>query len=222
VTAAGRGRTLGYRWGAASLRNPATVVYGGELEVANNYFWAAGLASAPAVVEIPLCWLTPPVTLRLNQPVNYVSVTSSTGEDIRAINRESVAQYGVFDASHQLETDEYGAAANLGNWIVAYHGEPRVSSPTLTMMLHPARTDTERHQILAVEIGQRVRIVDVPAAYPEGAADLIVTGIHDALSTFGRIRQWTTEQVVGAVPGESGPWFVWDSSSWDGSDVRLY
>jgi hypothetical protein len=37
-----------------------------------------------------------------------------------------------------------------------------------------------------------------------------------------RILRFTTQPVVGLVPGEAGPWFRWGDSVWSGADTRPF
>jgi hypothetical protein len=174
----------------------------------------------PPPTEIPICWLTGDVTLRLDQPFNYAEVTQSGANAASDRNASAIAEVGVFPFYATLSTIIEADTASLASWIVDYQAAPRMRAPTLTIdLLASGRTDTEIAMLLGIRRFSRIRLTGVPAEFPEGASSLIVTGsTHDRGVRVRRLKL-TTRSVIGSTPGTPGPWFRIGSSLIDGTDV---
>lgn len=186
---------------------------------------------APPVTLIPWTWLSPPWSLRTDQPINHAEVTTTAGLTSTADAAASQAAFGVFPAAGELATAIPADAAAFAAMLVAYYANPLVRSPGLPLDLVP-RTPAERAVILGMEIGQRFTLaqslivdatgpilIPVPVALPAGVLSLVIEGIGHASSVTSRLVTWTTSPLIGAVVGAEGPWFRLDSSTWDGPDV---
>lgn len=173
--------------------------------------------AAPVPYEIPICWLTSPVMLRLEQPYTTAAVTrqGSTYRDASASNR---AEYGDFPFIAELDTPTVADPANLANWTVTYQSTPRTRAPQLILNLL-WRTDTEKVALLRIPRWSRIKLTGVPPEFPEGASSLVVAGMKHQMSLAGRLLYIVTAPVIGAVAGVPGPWFRYGASAWGGTDI---
>lgn len=169
-------------------------------------------------LRIPICWLSDPVTLRMDQPTNYATITQDGGTEARSSDTASIAEYGQFPLAVTLQTACNADPANLAHWTKTYKATPRTRSPELIIDLL-YRTDAEKQLIVEVQRGRRIQLTGVPPEFPEGASSLIVSGITHELGIKDRRVKWTTSAVVGAVAGVPGPWFRLGSSSLGGTHV---
>lgn len=205
---------------SATLR-PAMHIVGSDSTAAtimNDYWWGTGSAAPPAPIEIPICWLSNPVPLRLNKPLNQATVSQSGGAGGYAVNRTSISAYTANPFDANLDTTVGDDAINLATFVTTYRAEPRTGIPTLVIDLL-YRTESERRRILSVTQGRRIQLTGVPAEFPAGADSLVVTGVRHTIGEIVRQVSWTTEPVVGVTAGEPGPWFYLDSSRVSGTDI---
>lgn len=173
-------------------------------------------------VDIPVCWFSQPLTLRLEKPFNHAEVTQLDGATARADNSTSQTTYGgVFPFAATLSTAVDADATNLAHWTVTYNPDPRMRSPRLVLNLL-YRSDEEKLRILGVTRGERIRITDLPTQWPAGANTLIVAGATHAASEVGRVVEWATGPVIGTAAGIAGPWFRRGTSARGGVDIRPF
>lgn len=208
----------------SALLRPAMHVPGSDTTAAavlNDYWWGTGTAVALPPVQIPICWLSMPVRLRLEEPVNTATVARANGVTTYAVDRPSVAEFGAYPFEATLATLDETDPANLAAWVLAYKAEPKTSAPELTIDLL-YRTDSEKRLILGAGIGRRIQLTGVPDEFPEGASSLVITGRAHTIGVGVRRITWTTDPVLGEVPGTPGPWFRLDSSYLDGTDVLAF
>lgn len=170
----------------------------------------------PAPAEIPMCWLTQPVQLRLERPFT-TAVVSQPGFGTAFATANATSDYPF---SANLSSATGGDAQNLADWVVAYRALALTRSPVLILDLM-IRSDAERVMLLRIERNQRVKITGTPPEYPQGAQHLIVSGITNTVGVVARKLRFTTRAVIGTTPGVSGPWFYYGASAWDGPDVIL-
>ena len=172
---------------------------------------------APVPVQIPLCWLSPPVLLRLEQPYTTAAV-SREGSTYRDRSAANVAEYGDFSFVAELTTPNTADLANLAHWTVTYRSVPRMRAPQLVIDLM-YRTDAEKLMLLRIARWSRIVLTGVPPEFPEGAASLVVAGTKHTVSVFSRRLFITTAPVIGSAAGVPGPWFRFGSSAWGGTDI---
>lgn len=177
---------------------------------------AAVIPGPPAPVEIPLCWFTQPVRLRLERPFTTASV-SQPGYGTAFATAGAASD---FPFTATLSSATAGDAQSLADWTVAYRGLALTRCPELTLDLM-IRSTAEKVMLLRVEKNQRIKITGVPGEFPQGAAHLIVSGINNEMGVLKRRLRWTTRPVIGTAPGVSGPWFYLGASAWDGPDIIL-
>jgi hypothetical protein len=177
---------------------------------------AGGLPQDPA--EIPVCWLTAPLTLRLDKPFNYAEVTQIDGATARYTAPGATV---IYPFSATLTTAVDADPTNLAHWTVTYNTTARMRSPSLTInLLH--RTDDEKVFLLGIGRNRRIRLTGLPAEWPSGANTLVVRGIQHRATTYGRTVTWVTGPVIGTTAGAPGPWFRWGTSYWSGIDTRPF
>lgn len=165
-----------------------------------------GTGLPPPPVEIPICWLSNAVRLRLERPYTTAAVSRLGHGATYDTNTAALALYKDLRFTATLDTACSADPAVLASWTVTYRATPLTRSPELTLdLMH--RTDEDRVRILAVQRNQRIKLTGVPPEFPVGAADLVVSGITDDIGVFVRRVRWTTRPIVGVTPGTPGPWF---------------
>jgi len=194
---------------------------GAAATVLNDYWWGTGTITPPAPVKIPICWLSQPVRLRLDPPVNAATVSVPGGPTGRYKDDASIASTrSRFAFTATLTTVTPSDATNLAHWVVTYGIGQRTHSPELTIDLL-YRTDAEKIRLLRITRGRRIEITGVPDNFPEGAAHQIVTGITHEIGLRVRRMRLTTAAVVGGEPGVAGPWVRLGASRPGGTDSLL-
>ena len=173
------------------------------------------------VLEVPYEWLLAPLTRRPTTPINAASISQAGGATVYSTNTASVSTYGVSSATATLTTACDADPGNLATHLTTYYATPRPRQPVMVFNL-VQRTDAEAQLLLGVGLLRRVRIIHIPTGWPPGAANFTVEGIHHSVTVEQRLLQWSTAAVVGTTTTDPGPWFRWDSSSWDGPDLRPF
>lgn len=173
---------------------------------------------APRPFEIPICWLTQPVTLRLEQPFTTAAISRDDGTTARDASAANRLEYGDFPFAAELHTATTTDAANLAHWTITHRSTPRMRSPQLSINLL-FRTDTEKVALLRIPRWSRITITGVPPEFPEGASSLVVAGMKHEIGIGVRMLRIVTAPVIGTTPGVPGPWFRYGSSSWGGADL---
>lgn len=175
----------------------------------------------PTPVEIPLCWLSQPVRLRLERPITTAAVNRMGHGTTYDSDAAALATYGDQAFTATLDTVCSADPAVLASWTVTHRSTPRTRSPELIInLMH--RSDDERVRILAIQRHQRIRLTGVPPEFPEGAAHLVVSGITDEVGVFARRVMFTTRPVIGTTPGVAGPWFRVGTSAVGGPHIVAF
>lgn len=182
--------------------------------------------SPPDPVEIPYTWLMPPLSFRPERPLNAAVVAQTGGVVARASDAASQNEWGVNTFTEELATAVGTDTANLAAHVMTFYATqpgdvPRSRSSAMSFNLL-RRSVTECQLLLRVKRGQRIRIVDAPADWPQAADELVVEGRVSSISVDGRTLSWWVAPIIGDAPGVPGPWFRWDASSWDGTDLRPF
>lgn len=184
-----------------------------------DWHWWGGTVP-PRPVDIPVAWLSPPLRVRQDHPLNRAEVGQRGGATARSTNVPALNdQQWLFTASVDSVAD--ADAPNLATWVTDTYDEPLPRCGALTLVLN-VRTDTEVWRILGVTQGRRIRLTDAPGSWPTGATELVVEGVTHQFTGDLRIVQWNTSPVIGAAAGVAGPWFRYSTSRWNGTDVRPY
>lgn len=180
----------------------------------------------PAPVEIPYTWLSTPLIRRPDMPITVATISRTGGTTIRAVDAPSRQEYGENQLSVSLATESEADPAALASFTLHYYatqpGEvPRQRFAILALVLNN-RTPTERWRILDAVEGTRIRITDAPASWPDGFTEQVIEGVRHIVGDQERRVEWMTSPVVGATPGEAGPWFRLGISALGGTDVVPY
>jgi hypothetical protein len=185
--------------------------------VVNDYVW--GTPTPPPTV-IPYAWLAPPMRFRADAPINTARVTQYGAGTAIATDATSIANYGLVEEQVTLSTDLPADAQALVNWLVRYYADFRMRCPSITINLNSgALGQVDVWRVLGVRIGDRISIPDAPATWPAGSSTLFVEGVTRVESAAQRTVTWNTSPVIGAAPGQVGPWFRLNSSLLGGSDL---
>ncbi len=194
------------------LNPPAVGRPGGPRLGARRGDTTSSVGLAPVPVEIPICWLSQPVRLRLERPFTTAAVAR--------YGRGTAYAYAS-DADRAASGDqEFGATLDcacsadpsaLATWTVTYRAQQLTRSPELVInLMH--RSDAERALILSLQRNQRIKLIGVPPEFPVGADTPVISGITDNVGLSTRLVRLTTRAVVGTSPGVAGPWFRAGSS----------
>lgn len=197
---------------------------------------APGFAGLPpAVVSIPWIWLTVPLAIRPDVPINSAQITQVGQSASTAVAASSIAAYTTFTAATDLQTILDPDASNYALWLVTYYANPLLRCPMVTMDLVP-RTPAERATILGAEIGQRFTltagtvidangnpyVIPIPARLPTAVQSMVIEGITHTSSVTVRTVTWACAPLIGATPGVEGPWFRLDSSTLGDTDAMPF
>lgn len=174
--------------------------------------------AAPVPTQIPICWLSPPVMLRLEQPFTTAAITRTGGGTYRDKSDANRSEYGEFEYAAELDTATAADPSNLAHWTITYRSTPRMRIQQLAINLL-YRTDTEKVTLLRIPRWSRIQLTGVPPEFPEGASSVVVAGMKHQMGLAGRMLFITTAPVVGVTAGVPGPWFRYGASNWGGSDI---
>ena len=155
----------------------------------------------PVALQIPYAWLSRGLRFREDSPINDVTVSQAGGGSTRRTDAASISRYGVGSDPVTLETAVDADLSNRATWTVAAYKTPRMRCPQLVIDLL-SRTDAERAQLLALDIGDRIQITGGPSTIPPEARHLIVEGfVPDEVGVEKREMTLTTSPVLGATAG---------------------
>lgn len=231
TTASSKGAILGMgEWGDDDLIRDVERATPAAALIVNDWFWGGG---APDPTLIPWTWLSVPLTIRQDQPINSAQITGVGNATAVANDTASQAIYTVFSASATLATVLVADALNLARHLVTYYASPLTRCPTWTFDLTQRVADEEKWRILGRELGDRATLapstitdlvtgasitLPVPAALPAAARSIVIEGIEHSSAPTGRVTAWTTSPLLGPTPGVEGPWFRLGTSRLDGTD----
>lgn len=146
---------------------------------------------------------------------NDITASRDGGITYRAVNQDSIDDYGPYRQQLTLLTTSDNEVADAAQW-QAYtrsQPEPRLSSLTIDLL-----TDTSiRDAALALEIGDRVTLPTLPDQAPDSASDVFIEGWTESISASA----WSL--VCNTSPAAwSGVWAL-DSSVYSvlGTSTRL-
>lgn len=180
---------------------------------------AVGGAPLP-VLEIPYEWIAGPLNRRPTTAIAAATVTQRGGASSTSIAAAGFPATAT-SATATLTTACDADPQNFATHLTTYYATPRPRQPTMVFNLF-SRTDAECLTLLGVGLLRRVRVIHIPTGWPAGAANFTVEGIHHTMAVDQRLLEWSTSPVVGSASTAPGPWFRWDSSSWDGTDLRPF
>lgn len=236
TSASGKGRWLGMgEWGDDDLITDVERPTPAAALVVNDWWWTG----PPTPTLIPWTWLTTPLELRQDKPINYAAITGTSNVVAVATNSTSQTTYGTFSATGTIYTDLVRDAANLAAFLVTYYSSPLLRVPTWTIDLVPriaSGNAEEVWRVLGRGIGDRVTLgpvtltdsggttvtLPVPSQLPAAAQSIVIEGIAQVSSPTIRTVTWTSSPLLGTTPGTPGPWFQLDYSALDGTDLAPF
>lgn len=220
MTSTGKGRLYNTsRFGTLRGRFGVTNVDATARTIANDTFWGG---FPPPATEIPYGWLLRPARWRPDAPRNVAEVSRIGGATARRRNTTSIAAVGERTFQASLDSRVVDDPDNLAAWMVANYTNPRQRMPSLTIHLLP-RIETECWRILAREIGDAITITGTPASWPDGVNNLVIEGVTRLIHVDEPRVVWSTAPLIGAAPGQAGPWFRADDSRTDtGTDLLAF
>lgn len=157
-------------------------------------------------MSIPFGWIGyRRIEYRPDKPITDVTVRRVNGGTARRVDRAKRSRYGVAGLSVDLDTAIDADPANLASWAAAAHGEMRTRCPSIVLNMLD-RSFAERKQLLALKVGDRIELTDLPDGSPEDAPHLIIQGIEHTIGP-GRIRRikFNTSPLLGPDVGDPPP-----------------
>lgn len=140
---------------------------------------------------------------------NEVSGTRVGGATVVAIDDVSQQRYDQYEndlGQLLVETDEQ--VRDRVRWQVHTYSEPRARLAQVTIDLLTVPTELAE-QLLALELGDRVVVTDLPETSPTGpTADLLVDHITERQSRGGNSSEWTL--TLGTTPAELAHGWILD------------
>ncbi len=201
---------------------------------------AGSLAYRPArsimgrepVLTIPYPLLVPPpLPVDDDQStVNRVTVKSANGLEFTAEDTTSSmstlpppAGVGLYDQSVDINADTVAGAEANSWWRLALGTVEGSRWPDLELVLDKPELEPYVDAILAVQLGDIIRITDLPAGVPPGPVDLLVNAIGDKITRAIHRVMFTCEPAsiwgdTGVWAADTGPWPA-DVARWDSSDT---
>lgn len=142
---------------------------------------------------------------------------TATGDGVSALVRDegSIDDHGLYRVSVELMTtsadDVYQAAA----WRVGTTAQPKTRIPTATANLH-GMSAAVRDRILALEIGDRITLTNLPTQAPATSMDFFIEGYSEQITHMTHV--WTANLSPAAAYVGT---FLFDSAS-RGFDVGTF
>jgi hypothetical protein len=141
--------------------------------------------------------------------VNEVAFTRSGGASGLVRDQDSIATHGRKTKSIDLSVSTDGEVTNAAYWNLNQYKAPvmRCDEVTLSASACPVLFPV----VLGVEIGDRIRLGDLPAAAPSSSLDFYVEAINTTVTADGVTPEWVT--VLSLSPAVvSDVWVLEDAS----------
>lgn len=144
--------------------------------------------------------------------INDATVTRDGGITARAVNAESVANYGTTAINVTLLTTSDLEVVDAANWKANQTAaiDPRLPNLSIDLMTSPLLTATA----LTLTIGSRITLSGLPAQAPAAIVDLFVEGWTETISSTG----WVLAMNTSPTSTTSTAW-VLDSLTYSQLDV---
>lgn len=193
-----------------------------------TYRPARSIMGRAPVLTIPYALLVPP-PLPVDDDqgtVNRVTVKSANGIEFTAEDTTSTmstlpppAGVGLYDQSVDINAHTAEGAEGNAWWRLALGTVDASRWPELAFVLDKPELAAYVDAILAVKLGDIIRITDLPAGVPPGPVDLIVDAIgdkitralHTVLFTCGPAYPWGSTNVWAAATGAPAGVARWES-----------
>jgi len=113
--------------------------------------------------------------------VNDMTANREGGVTARAVDQTSVDDYGLYRDSITLLTTSDGEVQDAANWKVFTGSTPLVKIPQAAVDLGQA-SSAQKTAILALEIGDRITVANLPSQAPASSMDFFVEGYTEQIS----------------------------------------
>jgi hypothetical protein len=129
---------------------------------------------------------------------------------VRAVNADSVAEFGSLTDDAEAACADDDAAQYVAEGLANRRAWPAIKAPTLRVSMlalatsSPAQVDA----MLQLARGQRITVTNLPAGLPTTTLDLFVEGISDEVGPNDWVRTITTSSLVRG----GGGWVLGDST----------
>lgn len=142
---------------------------------------------------------------------NDITATNPAGAIARAVNAQSVADYGTSAQSLTLLTTSSAEISDAANWKAQRAGaiDPRCPNLTLDLMTSPALAAAA----LQLTIGSKITLSGLPSQAPAASVDLFIEGWTENIS----LTAWTL--TLNTSPGAMSNAWILDSTLYSQLDV---
>jgi len=134
--------------------------------------------------------------------VNDQTVTTPDGAGARHLDQASIDEYGLYrPPALQTVAADPGAALSVAAWRVDAYGQPRIRTPSVTVRLHRLEEIAPSliPALLALTIGSKVRLAELPTQAPASTVDVMVEGWQEEIT----LVSWT-------ITFNTSPADIWD------------
>lgn len=129
--------------------------------------------------------------------VNDVTATNPAGATSRAVNAQSVSDYGTSAQTLTLLTTSSAEVADAASWKVQLEGaiDPRCPNLTLDLMTSPALVAGA----LQLGVGSRITLAGLPAQAPSSSVDLFIEGWTETITSVSWVLTLNTSPAFGSA-----------------------
>jgi len=124
------------------------------------------------------------------------------GAGARHLDQASIDEYGLYrPPALQTVAADPGAALSVAAWRVDAYGQPRIRTPSVTVRLHRLEEIAPSliPALLALTIGSKVRLAELPTQAPASTVDVMVEGWQEEIT----LVSWT-------ITFNTSPADIWD------------
>jgi len=114
--------------------------------------------------------------------VNDITVNRDAGVTVRIVDEASIDDYGLYRDTVTLLTTLDSEVQDAASWKVGNGATPLVRIPVAQVDLGQA-TSSQRAALLALEIGDRVTLANLPSQAPAASMDFFVEGYTEQISS---------------------------------------
>jgi len=117
--------------------------------------------------------------------INVANMTRTMGGTIQVSNATSIARHDQWPTDRTLEVDTDNQLQDAGNWLCSAFGEPsnRIMDVDIDVL---TLTASQQASIMALELGDRLQITNMPSQAGASTYDLIVEGWTETL----KMTEW--------------------------------
>ncbi|MGD9693959.1 MAG: hypothetical protein AB7V20_14115, partial [Phycisphaerales bacterium] len=146
---------------------------------------------------------------------NEVTATGDGGVLALVRDQASIDDHGYYRVSVELMTTSAEDAYQAAAWRVGTTAQPKTRIPTATANLH-GMSAAVRDQILALEIGDRITLINLPSQAPATSMDFFIEGYSEQITHMTHV--WTANLSPAAAYVGT---FLFDSAS-RGFDIGTF